>query len=121
MMIFDQKNVDFASAILCSAQNQALKKVVFSKCKNKDTIKTVITLKNISGKLCLQAESFHNDNKAKHENLALDAAENRLCELIDSCMQVNLITTVGDCEYKESKSGKITLIGVNALMQKINM
>ena len=120
MMNFDTKTLDFASLILQSAQKQALKKAVFSKCKDKSIIKTVLTLKNISGKLCLQAESFHSDNKAKHENINLDDASPRLCEMIDSCLQVNLITTAGDCEYKASKSGKITLIGVNSIMQKLN-
>lgn len=121
MMEFDVKIKDFASAILLSAEKQALKKAVFSKQKDKSVTKTVLTLKSISGKLCLQAESFHTDNKAKHENVALDEnAHARLCELVDSCMQVNLITTAGDCEYKASKSGKITLIGVNNLTQKLN-
>lgn len=121
MMDFDKKALDFASAIICAADKQVIKKAVFSKHKDKTVIKTVLTLKSISGKLCLQAESFHSDNKAKHENITLDeGAKNRLCELINSCMQVNLITTVGECEYKASKSGKITLIGVNTLVIKIN-
>ncbi len=121
MMNFENKICDFASAILLSAKKQVLKKAVFSKHKDKTITKTVLTLKSISDKLCLQAESFHSDNKAKHENIFLDdyAAE-KLCALIDSCMQVNLITTAGECEYKSSKSGKITLIGVNNLVQKIN-
>lgn len=121
MIEFDNKINDFASAILCSAKNQVLKKAVFSKHKDKAVIKTVLTLKNISGKLCLQAESFHSDNKAKHDNISLDDESiKKLCLLIDSCMQVNLITTAGECEYKASKSGKITLIGVNNLVQKMN-
>ena len=121
MMEFDSKINDFASAILASAKSQALKKAVFSKHKDKSITKTVLSLKKISDKLVLQAESFHTDNKAKHENIALDTlALGKLCELIDSCMQVNLITTAGDCEYKSSKSGKITLIGVNVLTSKLN-
>ena len=121
MMDFDVKINDFASAILCSAEKKVLKKAVFSKHKDKSVNKTVLTLKEISGKLCLQAESFHTDNKAKHENIFLDTnALLRLCSLIESCMQVNLITTAGECELKASKSGKITLIGVNSLVQKIS-
>ena len=120
MMEFDVKIKDFASAIILCAEKQALKKAVFSKQKDKTIVKIVLTLKNISGKLCLQAESFHTDNKAKHENINFENAHARLCELIDSSMQVNLITTAGDCEYKASKSGKITLIGVNNLVQKLN-
>ena len=122
MINLDAKIKDFSYAILCSVENQALKKVVFSKHKDKSILKTVLTLKNISGKLCLQAESFHTDNKAKHENIYIDEnTQASLCALIDSAMQVNLITTAGECEYKASKSGKITLIGVNNLTQKLSL
>ena len=121
MMDFDVKIKDFASAIVLAAEKQTLKKAIFSKNKDKSIIKTILTLKNISGKNCLQAESFHSDNKAKHENIPLDSsAYNRICELVNACMQVNLITTAGECEFKSSKSGKITLIGVNALISKMN-
>jgi SAM-dependent methyltransferase len=121
MMETDVKIKDFAEAILLAAQKQALKKVVFSKSKDKSIIKTVLTLKSISGKLTLQAESFHSDNKAKHENIPLDEnVAERLCSLVDSSLQVNLLTTAGDAEYKASRSGKITLIGLNNLVQKLN-
>ena len=120
-MNFDTKIKDFASTLFLSAEKQALKKAIFSKHKDKSILKIVLTLKNISGKHCLQAESFHSDNKAKHENISLDdSALLRICELVDSCMQVNLITTVGECEYKSSKSGKITLIGVNTIVSKMD-
>ena len=118
---FDTKIQDFASTLLLCSEKQLLKKAVFSKSKDKSIVKTVLTLKFISGKLRLQAESFHTDNKAKHENIPLDEDTlERLCMLIDGYMQVNLISTLGECELKASKSGKITLIGVNALVQKMN-
>ena len=121
MMETDVKIKDFAEAILLAAQKQALKKAVFSKSKDKNIIKTVLTLKSISGKLTLQAESFHSDNKAKHENIPIDEnVAERLCLLVDSSLQVNLLTTAGDAEYKASRSGKITLIGLNNLVQKLN-
>ena len=121
MTNFDSKIRDFATTIILAAEKQALKKAVFSKSLDKSIIKSVLTLKNISGKLCLQAESFHTDNKAKHENIFLDVdATERLCSLICAYSQVNLITTAGDCEYKSSKSGKITLIGVGNLANKLN-
>ncbi len=121
MTNFDSKIRDFATTIVLAAEKQALKKAVFSKSTDKSILKTVLTLKNISGKLCLQAESFHTDNKAKHENIIVDAdASDRLCTLIVAFSQVNLITTAGECEYKSSKSGKITLIGISNLANKLN-
>ena len=118
----NEKSFDIACAILTSAKKQLLKKAVFSKSADKSIVRTVLTLKSISGKLCLQAESFYTDNKARHENIYIDGddALKTLERLVCSFSQVNLITTCGDCEYKASKSGKQTLIGVSALMQKMN-
>ena len=121
MINYDEKIIAMAQALILCAEKQTLKKAVLSKHKDKSVLKTVITLKSISGQICLQAESFHSDNKAKHENIKLDdAALENVCRLIDSCMQVNIISTAGECEYKASKSGKITLIGVNNLVSKLN-
>lgn len=116
---FDNKIMDFARTVLAAANKQVIKKLVLSKSTDASVQRTVLILKSISGKACLQAESFYTDNKAKHENIALEGAIDRLCELISGYLQANLITTVGDCELKASKSGKITLIGVGALEKKI--
>ena len=116
---FDIKIIDFARTVLAAANKQVIKKLVLSKSTDASVQRTVLILKSISGKACLQAESFYTDNKAKHENIALEGAIDRLCELISGYLQANLITTVGDCELKASKSGKITLIGVGALEKKI--
>lgn len=96
--------------ILKSAGAGALKKAVFSKPSDKSIKKTVMTLKSISGKVVLQAEIFHTDNKATHENIELDNAA-RVAEYIDGYSQINLLTTAGDCEYKVSSSGKSVIIG----------
>ena len=116
----NEKTKDFCSAILCAGENQVLKKAVLSKSKDKSVVKTVLTLKSISGRICLQAESFCSDNKAKHENIVLEeGAHARLCEMLEGYLQANLITTLGECEYKASKSGAVTLIGVQRLVDKI--
>ena len=83
MSTLDSKIMDFARIILAASQKQVLKKVVFSKHKDKTIQKTVLTLKNISGRICLQAESFHTDNKAKHENIELsDKLFDRYCDIM---------------------------------------
>ncbi|MBQ7358165.1 MAG: SAM-dependent methyltransferase [Clostridia bacterium] len=96
--------------ILKSAQADALKKAVFSKPADKGVKKTVMTPRVISGRVMLQAEVFHTDNKATHENIELDSSQ-RIAEYIDGYLQINLITTAGDCEYKLSQSGKSVVIG----------
>ncbi len=96
--------------ILKSAQTETLKKAVFSKPADKSIKKTVISPKSISGDVVLQAEIFHADNKATHENIKT-CDVSRIAEYIEGYSQINLLTTAGDCEYKVSQSGKSVVIG----------
>ncbi len=114
MTTLDTAAQSLATLILKAAETMTLKKAVFSKCADGEVKKAVLTLKSISGKDMLQIESFYRDNKARHKNIALDD-EDALASLIDSCGQINLLTTLGDCEYKVSRSGKSTLIGGDKL------
>ncbi len=104
--------------ILKAAESRTLKKAVFSKCSDGEIKKSVLTLKIISGNDMLQIESFYADNKAKHRNILLDDGES-ISALIAASGQINLITTLGDCEYKVSKGGKCTLIGGDKLSRAI--
>lgn len=87
-----------------------LKKAVFSKPSDAAIKKTVLSVKSISGRDMLQAETFFTDNKARHKNIETDDAET-LSAMIGEYAQINLITTVGECEYKVSKSGNSVLLG----------
>lgn len=110
-----------ADLIFKSASSHIIKKAVFSKPKIKTLVKSVVTLREISGKLALQTETFHTDNKATHKNIYFET-ENVLeyiNELIDGFDQINLLTTLGDCEYKCSASGKEVLIGGNKLQKAL--
>ena len=109
--IFNQKEELLLRLIQKSGASSTLKKAIFSKPCSSDEKKTVITLKEISGKVVLQAESFYSDNKAKHKNIAVEDCAEEICRLISSHSQINLITTAGECEFKRSKSGNCALIG----------
>ncbi|MEE0969333.1 MAG: SAM-dependent methyltransferase, partial [Clostridia bacterium] len=92
----------------------ALKKAVFSKSVSPDIKRAVVTLRKISDEDMLQIEEFKSDNKAVHKNIALTDKE-ALCSAASSFMQINVITTAGEGEYKRSKGGKETLIGLGKL------
>ncbi len=108
-----------AILMLC-AQKQSLKKAVFSKPTDKTINKMVITLRNIGSQNILQAEYFHADNKATHKNIALDDARAFLLECVGGFSQINLLSTVGDCEFKVSKSGNCVLIGGEKLERALS-
>ena len=106
-----------ATTLLLSAKKQALKKAVFSKPADKDTVRAVATLKKIKDKAIIQIEYFLFDNKAVHKNVELDDSdsEKKLSAIIGEFKQVNIITTAGDCEYRRSSSGNSTLLGGDKL------
>lgn len=107
------------SDIICTAARTGqLKKAVLSKCADTTVRRITISARTIGGKLCLQAESLHTDNKAKHQNLSLDDGE-AIRALLSRTAQINVITALGDCEYRTSKSGKVTLMGGDVLLTKL--
>ena len=106
-----------AELILLCAQKQILKKAVFSKPDDAETLKTTATLRIIKGQTVIQAERLSRDNKAHHKNIAADASGMaELCALVGEFRQVNIISTAGECEYRRSSSGKDTLLGGDKLL-----
>lgn len=102
------------SLIILSAEKKVLKKAVLSKSIDKNVKKTVITPRKIAGADVLQAETFTADNKARHTNIPLKEAQS-LAEICSGYAQINVITTVGESEYRRSKGGKETVIGAGKL------
>jgi hypothetical protein len=117
------KHEEFAALAMQASQGSALKKMVFSRPvggDNADTVRIVGTLRTIGGAPALQLESFHSDNKAKHENLPLNKeGEARLAARIAAFGQVNLLTTAGDAEYKQNKKGNAVVLGGDKLARKL--
>ena len=106
----DTNKKNICELILECARAGVLKKAVLSKCLDGAVQKSVLSQKLIAKEQVLQCESFMRDNKALHKILSLDDTDSLLA-LINAYPQINVITTVGDCEYRESKSGKSALIG----------
>ena len=72
MREYTQQILTLASVIKAAALAGALKKAVLSKCLDQSVVRITLSARTIGGKLCLQAESLHTDNKAKHKNLEMD-------------------------------------------------
>lgn len=100
-------------------EKRALKKIVLSKPDSIDELKSVITLKNISGKIVVQIETFSKDNKAYHLNIKGDFKE-ELYKIFLNYAQINLISVLGECQFMRSKSGKETLLGYSKLISSID-
>ncbi len=118
MSTYSQQLQNTALLIAWAAGKGLLKKAVLSKFAEGDTTKATLTVRQIGGRACLQCESFHTDNKAKHKNLEIGDTD-ALLPLLAAAGQINVLTTVGDAEYRTAKSGKVTLIGGDALQKKL--
>ena len=104
--------------ISAAAEKGALKKAVLSKPTDAANVKCTLTLRLVGGKTVLQAETLRADNKALHENVAIhDAA--RIAQIASLWSQINLLTTLGDCELRSSKKGKVTLLGGDKLARAL--
>ena len=114
----DSPLIRMGELIALAAKSGTLKKAVFSKPDDPELQRTVITLRRIGGKVMAQAESLRTDNKAIHENISAEDAA-RFTELAEGFGQVNLITTVGSCELRRSKSGNRTLLGSENLRKAL--
>ena len=117
------KHEEFAALAMQASQAHALKKMVFSRPVAGDLaqiLRIVGTLRVIGGAPALQLESFHRDNKAKHENLPLDGKGTaRLAAQVSAFGQVNLLTTAGDAEYRQNKKGNAVILGGDKLVRKL--
>ena len=112
MINFNEYVLKISELILLSAEKQHIKKAVLSKPLDKTLQKVVLTKKLISGKEALQAEYFHKDNKVTHKNIFLESTTKEdLSALLSEFKQVNLITSLGECELRVSSSEKVALLG----------
>lgn len=118
-MNYSVQIVGICDAISLAASARVLKKAVLSKPLSKDVVRTIITIRRISGTAMLQAEKFLSDNKAVHENIYVDDIE-ALCRICSEYSQINVITSSGEGEYKRSKSGTETLIGIKKLVASLD-
>ncbi len=110
---------ELASLISLAFSQKALKKVILSKPDATDEIKSVLSPKEISGKVVMQIETFSKDNKAYHTNIR-DNFESELVAILSKYSQINLITTAGDCQYMRSKGGKESIIGNKKVEMGLN-
>ncbi|MBQ8546781.1 MAG: SAM-dependent methyltransferase [Clostridia bacterium] len=109
---------ELSSLIIFAFTQKALKKVVLSKPDATDEIKSVITPLEISGAVALQMETFSKDNKAYHTNIR-DNFQKEISNVLTKYSQINVITTVGECQFMRSKSGKEALIGDKKIINKL--
>lgn len=113
-------NKDGFSSLVCAAvEREALKRLVFSRPVECEVTKISGRLVAHRGKRLLTLELSLPGNTVSHKNLHESEIFGQVRELLDKYKQVNLITLLGDAEYKLGKSGDVFL-GADALSRKLS-
>ena len=92
-------------------KSKTLQKLTFSKCVDKNILRTTGRLTEIKGKVFLTLETFFADGKVAHKNIPVDEAADTVMAMIPAdYKQLNIIAAGGSCEVKVSRKDKITVI-----------
>ena len=116
-----QNKNDFIALVFLAFKKEALKKIVFSR------PVSGVDAPKVSGRLCahrgnriLALEYSLPGNTVSQKNIPENTVESSILSLLDEYKQANLITTLGDAEWKTSKSGKEVILGGDSLFKKLN-
>ena len=112
------KSENFITAVMRAVSSEALRKLVFSRPIEGEIQKVSGRLVSHRGKRMLAFEFSLPGNTVSHKNTTEGEASDFIAELLKNYKQANLITTLGDVEWKISKSGKEALLGFDAFMRK---
>lgn len=113
------KTEAFIEAVQLSMEREIVKKLVFSRPKSSEISKVSARLVAHRGRRMLAFEYSLPGNTVSHKNVGEDVAADTVAELISEYSQANLITTLGDVEWKLSKSGKEAILGADKLKNKL--
>ena len=108
-----------AEAVMLAFTHGVIRKLVFSRPYESEISKISARLCAHRGKSIMALEYSLPGNTVSHKNLDKEALEAELGSLIDGYRQVNLITTVGDVEYRVTKSDKPILLGADKLISRL--
>ena len=111
---------DFLSIVIDSFKKEIIKKLVFSRPRGTETAKVTGRLCAHRGRRILALEYSLPGNTVSQKNVFEENLEAELSSLIEFYGQANLITTLGDAEWKTSKSGKEIILGKDALIKKMS-
>ena len=110
---------EFLALIESAFKREALKKLVFSRQKEGEVAKISCRLVAHRGRRILAAEYSLPGDTVSHKNIGEDELTRELSAIIENYRQVNLITTLGEAEFKSSKGGKEIVLGGENLKKKL--
>ena len=114
------KTNDFLDLAETAFKREVLKKLVLSRPAEGEVKKISSRLCAHRGKRILAMEFSLPGDTVSHKNVSEEELRAYLSELLENYSQANLITTLGDAEWKRSKGGKEIILGGDALKKKLS-
>ena len=111
---------DFIELGILAFQKEALKKIIFSRGKSGEVSKISCRLCAHRGNRFLAMEYSLPGNTVSQKNITEENLENELTPLFKIFGQVNLITALGDAEWKINKRGSEVVLGGDTLFRKLS-
>jgi hypothetical protein len=114
------KQTAFLDLSLLAIEKAAIKKLIFSRPKDSEITKAAARLCENRGRRMLSVEYSLPGNTVSQKNFYGEAMKGEIERLLLEYGQANLLTSLGDAEWKVSKSGKEALLGADKLERKLN-
>lgn len=114
------KQTAFLDLSLLAIEKAAIKKLIFSRPKDSEITKAAARLCENRGRRMLSVEYSLPGNTVSQKNFYGEAMKGEIERLLGEYGQANLLTSLGDAEWKVSKSGKEALLGADKLERKLN-
>ena len=114
-----KNKTDFLVVLESAFKREVLKKLILSRPISGEIKKISCRLCAHRGRRLLAMEFSLPGDTVSHKNLTEEELIPEIEALLENYSQANLITTLGDAEWKRSKGGKEIVLGGDALMRKL--
>lgn len=101
-------------------KTETLKRLVLSRPKTSEVSKISCRLVAHRGRRMLAMEFSLPGDTVSHKNICEDKLQSEFLPLLDEYRQANLITTVGDAEWKVNKKGGEVVLGADKIKKKLS-
>lgn len=113
-------NIDFPELVLAAFRKEALRRLVFSRPTEGEITKVSGRLCSHRGKRVLALEETLPGDTVAQRNIREDAVEEEIRSLLSIYRQCNLLTPLGDAEYKRGRDGAVTVLGGDKLLRRLS-
>ena len=113
-------NIDFPELVLTAFRKEALRRLVFSRPTEGEITKVSGRLCSHRGKRVLALEETLPGDTVAQRNIREDAVEEEIRSLLSLYRQCNLLTPLGDAEYKRGRDGAVTVLGGDKLLRRLS-